>query len=136
MLKKLEHTRGMRLCISFRDFIPGREIASNIIEAIHNSSKTVMLLTENFLLSKWCVYEFQMAFQESNHSGRDTFIVFLYEDIPTDRIYRVINMRDVFQSNSYIEYPRISRLDGNEQALDLFWDRCAQAIKEREHFKN
>ncbi|KAL3851922.1 hypothetical protein ACJMK2_015617 [Sinanodonta woodiana] len=130
MLKKLEHERGMRLCVSFRDFIPGREIASNIMEAIHNSRKTVMLLTGNFLLSTWCLYELQMAYQESIHSGRDTFIVILYEDIPADRIYRVINMRDVFQSNSYIEYPRITRLDGNEQALDLFWDRCAQAIKQ------
>ncbi|KAL3851919.1 hypothetical protein ACJMK2_015614 [Sinanodonta woodiana] len=130
MLKKLEHERGMRLCVSFRDFIPGREIASNIIEAIHNSRKTVMLLTENFLLSKWCVYEFQMAFQESIHSGRDAFIVILYEDIPTEQIYRVMDMKVVFQSNSYIEYPRVSRSDGNEQALDMFWDRCTKSIKE------
>ncbi|KAK3612021.1 hypothetical protein CHS0354_021696 [Potamilus streckersoni] len=130
MLKKLEHERGMRLCVSFRDFVPGREIASNIIEAIHNSRKTVMVLTESFLLSKWCVYEFQMAYQESIHSGRDAFIVILYEDIPTERIYRVMDMRVVFQSNSYIEYPHVSRLDGNEQALDMFWDRCTQAIKE------
>ncbi|KAL3851918.1 hypothetical protein ACJMK2_015613 [Sinanodonta woodiana] len=130
MLKKLEHERGMRLCVSFRDFIPGREIASNIIEAIHNSRKTVMLLTENFLLSKWCVYEFQMAFQESIHSGRDAFVVILYEDIPTEQIYRVMDMKVVFQSNSYIEYPRVSRSDGNEQALDMFWDRCTKSIKE------
>ncbi|KAK3612023.1 hypothetical protein CHS0354_021698 [Potamilus streckersoni] len=136
ILMELEHKRGMHLCVSFRDFVPGREIASNIIEAIHNSRKTVMLLTENFLLSKWCVYEFQMAYQESIHNGRDTFIVILYEDIPTERIYRVINMRNVFQSNSYIEYPRISRMDGNEQTLDMFWDRCTQAIKESGCCKN
>ncbi|KAK3612022.1 hypothetical protein CHS0354_021697 [Potamilus streckersoni] len=130
MLKELEHKRGMHLCVSFRDFIPGREIASNIIESIHNSRKTVMLLTESFLLSKWCVYEFQMAFQESIHSGRDAFIVILYEDIPTERIYRVMDMKVVFQSNSYIEYPRVSSSDGNEQALNMFWDRCTQSITE------
>ncbi|KAK3612019.1 hypothetical protein CHS0354_021694 [Potamilus streckersoni] len=130
MLKELEHKRGMRLFVSFRDFIPGREIASNIIEAIHNSRKTVMILTENFLLSKWCVYEFQMAYQESIHSGRDAFIVILYEDIPIERIYRVINMKVVFQSNSYIEYPHVSRSDGNEHAKNMFWDRCAKAIED------
>ncbi|KAK3587090.1 hypothetical protein CHS0354_023545 [Potamilus streckersoni] len=131
MLKELEHKRGMHLCVSFRDFVPGREIAYNIIEAIHNSRKTVMILTENFLLSSWCVYEFQMAYQEAIHSGRDTFFVILYEDIPAEQIYRVVNMRDVLLSNSYIEYPRVDRLDFNEQVLDMFWDRCTEAIKER-----
>ncbi|KAL3852488.1 hypothetical protein ACJMK2_016119 [Sinanodonta woodiana] len=131
MLKKMEHERGIRLCVSFRDFVPGREIASNIIEAIHNSRKTVMVLTESFLLSKWCAYEFQMARQEAIHSGRDTFFVILYEDIPAEQIYSVVNMRDVFLSNSYIEYPHVNTLNFHEQALDMFWDRCTLAIKER-----
>ncbi|KAK3612020.1 hypothetical protein CHS0354_021695 [Potamilus streckersoni] len=110
-LNELEHKRGMRLFIPCLDIKPGKKYLSSVVEAIHNSRKTVMILTENFLLSKWCLYEFQMAYQKAIDSGQDTVIVILYEHIPHERINRVKMMRDFFKSNSYIEHPDMSRLD-------------------------
>ncbi|ESN96542.1 hypothetical protein HELRODRAFT_163616 [Helobdella robusta] len=53
------------LCIHDRDFELGLGIKHNISMAIHASRKTLLVLTNNFLKSKWCRHELEMASLES-----------------------------------------------------------------------
>ena len=59
-----------QLCIHDRDFLPGRPIEDNIVRAIENSRKTILVLSENFLTSHWCELEMQIARMESFDRGK------------------------------------------------------------------
>ena len=54
-----------KFCIHERDFLPGNTIEDNIVNAIENSRKTILVLSGNFLTSGWCEFELQMARMES-----------------------------------------------------------------------
>ncbi|KAJ8306458.1 hypothetical protein KUTeg_017003 [Tegillarca granosa] len=47
-----------------RDFIPGRTKTSNIIFALENSIKFVVVITKSFLLCTFCQYELDLALNE------------------------------------------------------------------------
>ncbi|CAC5403891.1 TLR13 [Mytilus coruscus] len=51
-LKHVEEEGHIICCVHKRDFIPGKEIATNITSAIHNSRKTVVVMSHNFLASR------------------------------------------------------------------------------------
>ena len=97
--------RNLKLSVHQRDFMAGNPIAENIVDAVTNSRKTVLILTDNFLKSDWCVYEFRMAQMESNYSrdDRDIFVIVMLENIPNDSM--PIDSLRLIQSQTYIEYP-------------------------------
>jgi len=115
--------KGLSLCIHQRDFLPGNDISDNIINAIQSSRKTVTLISTEFLRSKWCMYEFNMARMESIYSRGDDgcLVVVLLEDLTLDRMSR--EMIEWLRQNSYIEFT--SDPDGQR----LFWNKLIAAIR-------
>ncbi|XP_060075268.1 toll-like receptor 4 [Ylistrum balloti] len=126
MLIHLEDNHGLRLCLHQRDFIPGEDIAQNITNAIHQSRKTVIILSRNYLNSYWCIFEFNMARMESIYSrgGDSVLLLVFYEDIPPRDL--PLSLLDIIESKTYIEYPR-GDLHGNV----VFWDELASSISLR-----
>ena len=122
LVRELEDRRNLKLSVHQRDFMAGNPIAENIVDAVTNSRKTVLILTDNFLKSDWCVYEFRMAQMESNYSrdGRDIFVIVMLENIPNDSM--PIDLLRLIQSQTYIEYPV------NPQDRELFWNQVKDAI--------
>ena len=55
------HIQLPNLFISNRNWIAGRSIASNIIESVERSRKTVIVVSKNFAKSHWCDMEMTMA---------------------------------------------------------------------------
>ncbi|KAH3870814.1 hypothetical protein DPMN_034004 [Dreissena polymorpha] len=76
VIPRLE-TENVSLCLHQRDFLPGNEISDNIIHAIQSSRKTVVILSNAFLKSKWCMYEFNMGRMESIYSRGEEFRLLL-----------------------------------------------------------
>ena len=115
--------KGLSLCIHQRDFLPGNDISDNIINAIQSSRRTVTLISAEFLRSKWCVYEFNMARMESIYSRGEEgcLVVALLEDVSLDRMSR--EMVDWLRQNSYIEFT--TDPDGQR----LFWNNITAAIR-------
>ncbi|XP_078309959.1 toll-like receptor 4 [Crassostrea virginica] len=64
MISKLEGEKNIRLCIHHRDFVPGYDIAENIITAVNKSKKTIIILSPNYIKSSWCMYELHIAKME------------------------------------------------------------------------
>ena len=61
-LPKLENNNtGFKFCIAQRDFIVGKTIIDNIMDSISRSRKTILLVDETFIKSKWCQEELLLS---------------------------------------------------------------------------
>ncbi|XP_052081447.1 toll-like receptor 4 [Mytilus californianus] len=123
VIKKLEENENLRLCIHERDFIPGCDIADNIINAIHQSRKVIFVVTPSFMKSKWCRFEQHMAYMEYavSRQGVDCIIMVIKEKISERDIPR--QMYDIMKDESYITFPD----DEADQAA--FWERLINSLR-------
>ena len=126
LIPELEGGRHLVLAIHQRDFMAGESITENIVNAVTKSRKTVLVITENFLKSDWCIYEFRMAQMESNFSrdGRNIFVIVMLENVPSNTL--PLDLLRLIQSQTYIVYPV------NTQDRELFWNQVKDAIKQWE----
>nr|AGG10804.1 toll-like receptor f precursor [Mytilus galloprovincialis] len=123
VIENLEKKGNLKLCLHRRDFLPGNEISANITSAIHNSRKTVIILTRHYLNSQWCMFEFNMARMESMYSreiGNTLFLVFLTSILPKEL---PLVLMEYIHSNSYIEYP------SDEYGNIVFWQKMKEALR-------
>ncbi|XP_059164127.1 toll-like receptor 4 [Physella acuta] len=114
--------RDLKLHVHGRDFATGNWIAANIVTAVKESRKTLVILTKHLLASKWCNYELQMANMESVDSGRQVLVFLLKESIPSKELGR--NLLCHIQNNTYINYPQSSA-----ESDVMFWDKLATDLK-------
>ena len=123
IIVELEDNYGLSLCIHQRDFLPGNYIAENILQAIKNSRMIVIVLSNHFLKSKWCVYEFNMARMESIYSRNGENVVFciMYEDINTEHLSP--DLIESLESETFLKYPQ----DDTERPY--FWDMLKRALE-------
>ncbi|XP_052079415.1 toll-like receptor 4 [Mytilus californianus] len=123
LLQKLEVQNGIQLCLHKRNFLPGNDIATNITSAIHNSRRTLVIVSHNFLKSYWCMFEYNMARMESIYERRNENVLFLmfYEQMSSCDL--PLNVLEMIQSKSYIEYPN------DEYGDTVFWDQLVNALK-------
>lgn len=118
----LEVQGGMEICIHQRDFLPGEEITNNITNAIHESRKTICIITRSFLDSYYCMFEFNIARMESIYSrgGTNILLLVFYDQLRAQDLPLV--MLELVQQDSYLEYP------DDEQGNIVFWDKIKEAI--------
>ena len=61
-LPKLENKdTGLKFCIAQRDFVVGKTIIDNIMDTINRSRKTILLVDDTFINSKWCQEELLLS---------------------------------------------------------------------------
>uniref|UniRef100_H3A6U8 TIR domain-containing protein n=1 Tax=Latimeria chalumnae TaxID=7897 RepID=H3A6U8_LATCH len=61
-IERLESTQlGLRVCYHERDFLPGRTIIENMVDSIHSSQKILLVLSKDFVQSKWCILEANLS---------------------------------------------------------------------------
>ena len=60
----LERNHSFRLCIHRRDFLAGWDIKWNIMNATRNSNSAILIMSQNFLNSLWCLEEFEDCYME------------------------------------------------------------------------
>ncbi|KAJ8033416.1 Toll-like receptor Tollo [Holothuria leucospilota] len=120
LVPKLEgdvHSR--KLCIHHRDFVVGACIATNIVHAIANSKRIVILCSNNYLKSEWCSYEFKTSHRQALRDRRRRILLIMMEDV--DEKYLDKEMKAYISTNTYLD-----RKDS------LFWPKLMYAIP----FKN
>ena len=104
--------------------IAGRLIPCNIVDAVHNSRRTLVVLSRALLQSDWCHYEMQMATMEAAYSGRDVLLFLLYEDVASQELPRDVMYN--LQASTYISFPA----DAEPPLMRDFWARLVQALRE------
>ena len=67
LLPNLENEEtGLHFCVAQRDFILGKTIIDNIMDTISKSRKTILLVDDTFIESKWCNEELLLSHHVSN----------------------------------------------------------------------
>ncbi|CAC5391064.1 Toll-like receptor 4 [Mytilus coruscus] len=121
LLRKLEKDGGVQLCLYKRNFLPGNDIATNITSAIHNSRKTIVIMSPKYLVSYWCMFEYNMARMESIYERNFEnilFVVFFEQISACDLPLKILEQ---VHCQSYIEYPN------DEYGDVVFWEKLKRA---------
>ena len=116
-----EDPEPLRLCIKSKDFIPGRAIIENIDDCMHQSRKTLLVLSPSFAESEWCYHEMQMAQMRLFDDNLDVLILVLLKDIPERKI--TLSLRQLLTKKEYLKWPK------DRAGQRLFWQRLREEIK-------
>lgn len=104
-----------RLCLHYRDLPVGGYMSDAITEAMESSRRTIVILSENFLKSEWCRYEFKAAHHEVLRSNKHRLIVvFLGKVIQRDLDPEI---RSWIKNNTFLRWGE-----------KLFWEKLRYAM--------
>ena len=117
-LPKVAQEWQMKLSIGYRDFMPGNPIADNIIHAIQESHKVILLISQAFATSEWCEFEMQMALTMKGLKG---LIICYMEEVPIQDMSATL--RQLVESQTYIPWT------DNEEGRQLFWQKLKDALE-------
>ncbi|XP_075696434.1 uncharacterized protein LOC142662229 [Rhinoderma darwinii] len=123
MLEKGKSSKSLRLCLHHRDFTLGRDIVDNIVDSIHNSRKTLCVVSRSYLRSEWCSMEMQLASYKLFDEMKDVLVLIFLEDIPKRELSTYHRMRKVMLKKTYITWP------GEPEAQRLFWAKVRKALR-------
>ncbi|XP_061184742.1 toll-like receptor 4 [Saccostrea echinata] len=114
LCKRLEK---LRLCLHHKHFVLGACISDNIIESVERSRHTIIVLSENFLQSEWCLLEFRKAFHQTLLERKRHLIVILMNNVKIDTLEP--EMKHFLRTHTYLKLNDF-----------LFWDRLIYAVSD------
>ena len=119
-----EGPEPVRLCIGqARDFIPGTNLFDSITDAIHQSRKTIVVLSPSYVESELCYFETQHAWLRLLEESRDVLILILLEPIPNDKM--TIWLRQLLCKKGYLRWPH------GRAGQQLFWRCVREKVRKR-----
>ncbi|KAL5285105.1 hypothetical protein ACFFRR_007069 [Megaselia abdita] len=104
-----------KLCLHHRNFPVGGYMADTIMQAIDTSKRTIMVLSENFIRSEWCKFEFKSAHHHVLRDRRKRLIVILLGELPEKDLDPEIKL--YLKNNTYLQW-------GDK----LFWEKLRYAL--------
>ncbi|XP_058828927.1 toll-like receptor 13 isoform X2 [Topomyia yanbarensis] len=121
MLPTLEQEDLISICLHERDFEVGYGILENIISCMDRSRCLMLIVSESFLLSRWCQFEMHLAQHRLLETRRDELILVLLEDLPKRKCPKTLSY--LMKTKTYIKWP-------NERTheQELFWKRLRKAL--------
>ncbi len=82
-----------------QDFQAGKSIASNIIdEGIMGSRKIIVVVSQHFLDSAWCCFEFELA--QSHFILERSVIIIILEDVEERKTKKVLGLHKHLKKNT------------------------------------
>nr|CEF90218.1 TLR7 protein [Coregonus maraena] len=103
----------LQLCLEERDWIPGCPLIDNLSQSIHQSKRTVFILTNKFIKSGDFKTAFYMAHQRLMDERDDVIVLIFLEKVPSHSKY--LRLRKRLYRRSVMEWPT------NPQAQQYFW---------------
>ncbi|GIY32691.1 protein toll [Caerostris darwini] len=73
---------GFNLCIHERNWIAGHPISWNIFNSVHNSKRTILIISKEFLKSMWFQVEFHTAYYQMLEDKIDRLIIIVKGELP------------------------------------------------------
>ncbi|TFK08363.1 protein FAM206A [Platysternon megacephalum] len=111
------------LCLHYRDFTPGVPVASNIIhEGFLSSRKVIAVISNHFMASEWCSFEFEIAQSWQFVEGRAGIILIVLEEVDKALLRRKLGLSRYLKRNTYLEWK------DREISRHLFWRQLRTAL--------
>ncbi|XP_003741824.2 protein toll-like [Galendromus occidentalis] len=104
-LEKIDPSSGeptYKLCLHYRDWIPGNSIVYNIVNSVQNSRRTVLVLSENFISSVWLNVEFRAALTQMIEDRSHKLIIVVIGELPSEKKLDK-ELQDLLQ-NTYLKW--------------------------------
>ncbi|XP_050982051.1 toll-like receptor 4 isoform X2 [Labeo rohita] len=118
----------IQLCLHMRDFQAGKSIASNIIdEGIMGSRKIVVVVSQHFIESAWCRFEFELAQSRFMMERNANIIIIILEDVEEKKTKKVFGLHKHLKKNTYLKWSR------DPLSNMRFWIRLRKAIIATNH---
>ncbi|XP_051870411.1 toll-like receptor 7 [Pristis pectinata] len=120
--------RGQRrftLCLEERDWVPGKPVMDNLSLSIHQSKKTIFVLTDCYVRSGSFRNAFYMAHQRLLDEKVDVIILVFLEKVLQCSKY--VRLRKRLYRDSVLNWPC------NLHAQPLFWQRLRNALATDNH---
>lgn len=70
-----------RICLHYRDWIPGEYIQNQILQSVEDSRRTIVVLSSNFIESVWGQLEFKAAHSQALQDRTNRIIVIVYGQV-------------------------------------------------------
>ncbi|NXU13415.1 TLR4 protein, partial [Pardalotus punctatus] len=118
-------TPPFHLCLYYRDFLPGVPIVTNIIQEGFLSSRNVIaVISSDFLESKWCSFEFDIAQSWQLVEGKAGIIMVVLEDVNKALLRQRLGLSRYLRRNTYLEWKN------KEISKHIFWRQLTGVLLE------
>ncbi|NXI63952.1 TLR4 protein, partial [Anseranas semipalmata] len=114
-----------QLCLYYRDFLPGVPIVTNIIQEGFLSSRNVIaVISTDFLESKWCSFEFDIAQSWQLVEGKAGIIMIVLEEVNKALLRQRLGLSRYLRRNTYLEWK------DKEISRHIFWRQLTGVLLE------
>ncbi|NXF95415.1 TLR4 protein, partial [Eubucco bourcierii] len=118
-------TPPFQLCLYYRDFLPGVPIVTNIIQEGFLSSRNVIaVISTDFLESKWCSFEFDIAQSWQLVEGKAGIIMIVLEEVNDALVRQRLGLSRYLRRNTYLEWKN------KEISRHIFWRQLRGVLLE------
>ena len=100
--QELEEKHDLNLCIHRRDFKAGWDIKWNIMNAIRNSNSAIIIMSQDYINSLWCVEEFEDCYMENMKDPAFKLFVILMQSAVSLNITNEY-IKSFFKKKTYLE---------------------------------
>jgi hypothetical protein len=110
---------GVRLCLHYRDFHPGKQVLDNIECCMEGSRRTMLVFSPHFARSPWCQFELSLGLDHALNREYDLLVLYLSDVGPEDM---TAGMAAILRSCTYLQWA--------ERGLEarLFWNNLRAAL--------
>ena len=94
LLPIIERDYGLKCFLSHRDLKAGKPVVENIADAVTDSKSTIVVFSRNFMASRWCQIELDLAKSEHIERGTNRAIAIRIDDVSTSHFPKFLKVVD------------------------------------------
>ncbi|XP_022807987.1 hemicentin-1-like [Stylophora pistillata] len=93
----------LKYCIHDRDFQAGKPVVDNMAESVYTSRKVLAVMSHNYMSSKFCRGELEMALYRSTEMGDSSVIVVRIDGVDRSKLPKALRNRTFLDHHDFTE---------------------------------